>query len=217
MGTSSVAVTITSDGNTAANVLSRCQSLNGNRHDSCLECFFGHSGSTSSFRSSNEITYDSTAGICTEIDGVDEYEYIYSYNGCENSSMWSDAYDNCERCMKGQNNEIATVDGFGADNDFSGIQFVINYNDYDYYDCDIIKSSLIMCANGWYGFPESEAGNPLYGCSKCPATGLSNVSASSNNTYGRTKSITDCYISQDTPIKDSVGTYVYTSNCYYKP
>lgn len=215
-GTPAVAVTITSDSNTPSNVATSCASLPASTKNACYKCFFGSNAYDQGFRTADQINYDSDTNICEVIDDSDDYEYIYSWHGCQESNMWTEAYDSCEMCMKGQNNEIVTVDGFGNDNDYSGIEFYFNWDTMGDFNCDIVDSRLISCASGWYGFPESDGGNPLMGCNKCPATGLSNVSASSSITYGRRNSITDCYISANTPIQDNVGTYVYTSDCHYK-
>ncbi|MDE6478194.1 MAG: hypothetical protein K2L94_03010 [Alphaproteobacteria bacterium] len=67
--------------------------------------------------------------------------------------------------------------------------------------CDVRASSQkYRCAAGYYG----TSSNGTSGCTRCPSNGNSNAG---------TTSITGCYITSGS---DATGSYVYTSNCYYK-
>lgn len=76
------------------------------------------------------------------------------------------------------------------------------------------------CADGYYGTnPSCIIGWSCQGCTKCPSLGdvegktavlLSSISPGGGET------ITDCFISANTELKDSTGTYVFESKCNYK-
>lgn len=61
-------------------------------------------------------------------------------------------------------------------------------------DCSCVKN----CSDGYYGNGAT--------CTRCPTPGT---------TSGYTTQISGCYIPANTPLMDSSGTYLYTSNCKY--
>lgn len=67
--------------------------------------------------------------------------------------------------------------------------------------CD--KTYSYACAAGYYGVTS----NGTSGCTPCPNSGTSAQASTS---------ITSCYLPSGTVGSDSTGTYVYTSNCYYR-
>lgn len=87
-------------------------------------------------------------------------------------------------------------------------------------NCECQVHATYGCADGYYGTnPSCIIGWSCRGCTKCPSLGdvegktavlLSSISPGGGET------ITDCFISANTELKDSTGTYVFESKCNYK-
>jgi len=190
-------------------VSSRCSDLTGitadgqEAWDKCLECFFIKNGTinTKQFRRKGKITFDTSTLSCS--DNYTEIEYFDTSLECSDSWLWSDAVDDCERCMYGANGEIANLDGKNS----SGVEFKV-WEDMTY-ECAINEASVLSCSAGWWGQPADDTDILLTGCAKCPGEGTSAPK------WGGYIKQTECYIPADKKISDSTGTYVFASNCYY--
>lgn len=80
-------------------------------------------------------------------------------------------------------------------------------------DCNTCNESTeYRCAAGYYG----SSLNGTSGCTKCPTEGnLAYGTMALGNSAAGSTAKTSCYIQANTPIADSVGTYTFTSNCFY--
>lgn len=74
-------------------------------------------------------------------------------------------------------------------------------------DCNTCtKTVQYRCAAGYYGTTT----NGTSGCTPCPALDGVSGTSSAGNTL-----VSNCYIPENTVIKDSYGTYTLVSKCYY--
>ncbi len=148
----------------------------------------------------------SIIGLADAAAAVEDREYFDSIEECDNSWLSSGLVDECYICLRGANGEIAEVDGSMADK--NGVRYVYDNSD-DTTWCEIVDERWTACSAGFYGFPWEADDYALRGCSQCPSGGTSDI------LWGQEKDITDCYIAVNTPQKDSSGTYIYLSDCYY--
>lgn len=151
------------------------------------------------------VAADTTVAIAA----AEDIEYFSGRDECNNSWLYSELMDECLACMYGKNNEITEIDG--CLDDTCAIRYAYdNSNESTWCEIKDGQERFIACAEGYYGFPWAADDIALRGCDRCPGGGTSNAMA------GQEKVITDCYIAADTAQKDTTGTYVYTSDCYYK-
>ncbi|MCM1294281.1 MAG: hypothetical protein NC311_01830 [Muribaculaceae bacterium] len=175
--------------------------------DACMDCFFLYDGviNTKKFRRKGEIRFNTNVGSCSDIE-PDRYFYVDTYNQVPDWAA-SDFIDGAEWCLYGKSHEIAHLDE--GEDQYTGIVFRFDDSGDEEHECYIEDASLISCAAGWYGFPYDDYDLLLYGCTKCPGNGTSDPK------WGRSTSITDCYIPMNTKSSDLSGTYKYTDDCYY--
>lgn len=92
-------------------------------------------------------------------------------------------------------------------------------------NCKCVEQPTYGCANGYYGaLPRcikhvNSAIISCSGCTQCPKLGDVEAKTAiipSISSPGGGETITDCFISANTEIKDSTGTYVFESRCNYK-
>ena len=77
-----------------------------------------------------------------------------------------------------------------------------------YCNCGTCESDSVMrCAAGYYG----NITNGTTGCTQCPTFAESYGTSVAGSTE-----ITACYLSTDTNFSDAVGTFSFTSDCYYE-
>lgn len=161
------------------------------------------------YRLTGEIRYDTSTETCEEVENGYTWEVYTSWDEC-NSWMVGELLDHCAYCLQGAHNEILQIDG----PDTGDILFLVRENEYNDYsfDCIISDNRTLACGNGYYGYPDSydQDKQDWYGCYKCPMDGVAN-----NMPYGKRTSITDCYIPKNQEVKDSTGTFEFTSDCYY--
>ena len=91
-------------------------------------------------------------------------------------------------------------------------------------NCECENHVTYGCADGYYGTNPScplivNVGISCRGCTKCPSLGDVEGKTAwllSSFSPGGGETITDCFISANTELKDSTGTYVFESKCNYK-
>ena len=76
--------------------------------------------------------------------------------------------------------------------------------------CECTSSIKYRCAAGYYGTPSYSQLTGYSGCTRCPSSGGVYGTSAAGSTE-----ITSCYMPSGTSMTDDVGTYEYTSNCYY--
>ena len=81
-------------------------------------------------------------------------------------------------------------------------------------NCEWVQDGYkYRCANGYYGTANctGSTSSTCTGCSRCePQDGVYGTVAAGNG-----KAKTDCYISSSTSLTNTLGTYKFTSTCYY--
>ena len=90
-------------------------------------------------------------------------------------------------------------------------------------NCKCVEQKTYGCANGYYGalprcMTHVNVGISCSGCTQCPKLGDVEAKTAlipSISSPGGGETITDCFISANTELKDSTGTYVFQSNCFY--
>lgn len=87
-------------------------------------------------------------------------------------------------------------------------------------NCECVEQTTYGCANGYYGKnPSCILGWSCSGCTQCPKLGDVEAKTAiipSISSPGGGETITDCFISANTELNDSTGTYVFESKCNYK-
>ncbi|MBR1953918.1 MAG: hypothetical protein IKA25_02485 [Alphaproteobacteria bacterium] len=76
--------------------------------------------------------------------------------------------------------------------------------------CECTQSTKYRCAAGYYGTASYSQLNGYRGCTRCPSSGGVYGTSAAGSTE-----ITSCYMPSGKSMTDDVGTYEYTSNCYY--
>lgn len=149
----------------------------------------------------SQVKYYATYGIasCTTCKtGYTKTEQTVGVPGCTNKIT----YYNCKLPCTGCTN--CTSDTAWSATDSFGYEKKVTRT----CDCNTCnESTKYRCAAGYYG----SSLNGTSGCSQCPlhARTMFGHSAAGSTT------IKSCYIPAEASVSDSVGTYTFTSNCYY--
>ncbi len=86
--------------------------------------------------------------------------------------------------------------------------------------CEYQPTNSYRCAAGYHGtaVPRLSLTGPttLTGCTECPKhAAYMGIIISTTSQVNNNANASDCYVPAKTPIKDPLGTYEFTENCYY--